>query len=382
MSMLRFADQSRHIIALRLIAGVPLLLIGLAHILGEHVDFAPDAEMRPIVKALGMPLAGLLAPLAVAAEIAAGVSLILGYWARAGAVLVVVTMAVAFYSHLAIEVWPGPNEPPMALPLVILACAAYVLWRGAGRWSLDARAAAQGARGRDRMAEIAVLASGGFRSAYVALLPGFERAGEHTVVSTWGGSMGASPASIPSRLQRGEAFDVVIMAGDGLDDLIRQGKVVEGSRVDLARSMIGVVVRAGAPRPDIGSADAVRRALTSAASVAFSDSASGVYLLGLFERMGIGELIAAKRVLGTGGPVAAVVARGEAEIGFQQVSELLPVPGIDYLGPLPPEIQEVTVFAAGVPASAQHPEAARALIAYLSAPTAAAAIRESGMEPC
>ena len=138
MPMLRFADQSRHIIALRLIGGVPLLLIGLAHI------FVEGSEMRPLVEAMGLPFAGVLAPLAVAAEIVAGASMVLGWWARAGALIAIPTMAVAFIAHLVIDVWPGPNEPPTALPLVILACAAYVLWRGGGRWSLDAR----GPRGR------------------------------------------------------------------------------------------------------------------------------------------------------------------------------------------------------------------------------------------
>ena len=236
-------------------------------------------------------------------------------------------------------------------------------------------------RGAPTAAEINVLASGGFRAAYLTLIPDFESTTGYQVVSTWGGSMGSAPTSIPNRLLSGETYDVVIMAGDGLDDLIRQGKVVDGSRVDLARSLIGVAVRAGAHKPEIGSADAVKRALTQAKSVAFSNSASGVYLISLFERMGIGEMMKAKRKEGPGEPVAAVVARGEAEIGFQQVSELLPVPGIDYVGPLPAEIQKVTIFAAGIPASARQPEAARALIEFLSEPAAAAAIGESGLEP-
>jgi molybdate transport system substrate-binding protein len=235
--------------------------------------------------------------------------------------------------------------------------------------------------GMANAAEIKVLASGGFRAAYLALAPGFESASGHKVVSTWGGSMGSAPTTIPNRLQRGEVYDVVIMAGDGLDDLIRQGKVAAGSRVDLARSMIGVAVRAGAPKPDMGSVDAVKRALTQAKSVAFSSSASGVYLSGLFERLGIGDMIKAKRKPVVGEPVAAVVARGEAEIGFQQISELLPVPGIDYVGPLPAEIQEVTIFSGGIAANASQADAARALLKYLAAPTHAAAIKKSGMDP-
>ena len=126
------------------------------------------------------------------------------------------------------------------------------------------------------------------------------------------------------------------MAGEGLDDLMRQGKVAAGSRVDLARSMIGVAVRAGAAKPDIASLDAVKRSLIQAKSVAFSSSASGVYLIGLFERMGIGDLMKAKSKQVSGEPVAAVVvARGDAEIGFQQISEILAVKGADYVGPLP-----------------------------------------------
>ena len=224
-------------------------------------------------------------------------------------------------------------------------------------------------------------ASGGFRAAYLKLVPGFERASGHKVMSAWGGSMGSAPTTIPNRLQRGEVYDVVIMAGDGLDDLIRQHKIVAGSRVDLARSMIGVAVRAGAAKPDISSAEAVKRALTQAQSVAFSSSASGVYLIGLFERMGIGEIMKAKSKQILGEPVAAVVARGEAEICFQQISEILPVQGIDYVGPLPNEIQEITIFAAGIAANAQQAQAARELMQYLSAPANAAAIKKSGMEP-
>lgn len=230
-------------------------------------------------------------------------------------------------------------------------------------------------------APIKVLASGGFRAAYLALAPGFEAASGYKLESTWGGSMGSAPTTIPNRLQRGEVYDVVIMAANGLDDLIRQGKVAAGSRVDLARSMIGVAVPAGAAKPDISSVDALKRALTQARSVAFSSSASGVYLASLFERLGIGEMINAKRTPVVGEPVAAVVARGEAEIGFQQVSELMPVPGIDLVGQLPHEIQEVTIFSAGVAANATQPQAARALIQFLSAPANAAAITRSGMSP-
>jgi molybdate transport system substrate-binding protein len=238
-----------------------------------------------------------------------------------------------------------------------------------------------GVSGMSNAAEIKVLASGAFRAAYLALAPGFERASGHKVESTWGGSMGSAPTTIPNRLQRGEVYDVVIMAGDALDDLIRQGRVAAGSRVDLARSMIGVAVRKGAHKPDISSVEALKRALTQAKSVAFSSSASGVYLIGLFERMGVGDMMKAKSRQVSGEPVGAFVARGEVELGFQQISELLPVEGIDYAGPLPAEVQEVTIFSGGVGANARQVEAARALLKYLSAPANADAIRNSGMAP-
>ena len=201
------------------------------------------------------------------------------------------------------------------------------------------------------------------------------------MLTAWGSSVAGAPTSIPNRLAAGEPVDLVIMAGDGLDRLIAEGKVVAGSRVDLARSGIGVAVRAGAPRPDLSSVDAFMRALRQAKSVAHSSSASGIYLKGLFQRLGLYDTLGDRIRQVEGEPVGSVVARGEAEIGFQQVSELLPVPGIDFVGPLPPEMQHVTVFAAGIAAHARAPDAASAVIAYLTAPAAAPIIRRSGMEP-
>ena len=193
--------------------------------------------------------------------------------------------------------------------------------------------------------------------------------------------MAGAPTSIPARLAAGEPVDLVIMAGAGLDRLIGEGRIAAGSRVDLARSGIGVAVRAGAARPDLSSGDALIRAITQAKSVAHSSSASGVYLKGLFQRLGLTDALGDRIRQVEGEPVGAVVARGEVEIGFQQVSELLPVAGIDFVGPLPPELQHETVFAAGIAAAAREPDAARALIAYLTAPAAAPIIRASGMEP-
>lgn len=231
-------------------------------------------------------------------------------------------------------------------------------------------------------AGIKVACSGAFRAAYLALAPAFEAASGQAVATAWGASIGDAPTSIPSRLRRGEDIDLVILSGDALDRLAGEGLIAPGSRVDLARSGIGVAVRAGAPRPEIGSREALVEALLQAKSIAHSSSASGVYLRALLQRLGIAGALAGKVRQVEGEPVGEVVARGEAEIGFQQVSELLPVAGIDYVGPLPAEIQEITVFAAGIPASAMRPAAARALVAFLTAPAAAPIVARCGMEPC
>jgi molybdate transport system substrate-binding protein len=230
--------------------------------------------------------------------------------------------------------------------------------------------------------EIKVMTSGAFTAAYLQLIPEFQRATHHKIVTAYGASMGDAPDSIPSRLERGEPVDVVILAAGALDQLIKQTKVVPGSRVDLVRSNIGMAVRAGAPKPDISTVEALRRTLLQAKSIAYSASASGVYLSQeMFQRLGIADQILEKCKRIANEPVGAVVARGDAEIGFQQISELLPVPGIDYLGPLPPEVQKVTVFSAGIGVGAKKPDAARALIKYLASPAAVPAIKKSGLEP-
>ena len=233
-----------------------------------------------------------------------------------------------------------------------------------------------------RADEIAVMTSGGFTAPFLEVVPEFERATGHTVVTAFGASMGNAPDSIPVRLGRGEPADVVILADSALEELIRQGKVAAGSRVDLARSTIGMAVRAGAPRPDISSVEALTRTLLQAKSIAYSASASGVYLATeLFPRLGIADRISSKSRRIESERVGAVVARGEAEIGFQQVSELLGIAGIDYVGPLPPEVQKVTVFSAGLGAGARAPAAAKALIAFLASPAMVSVIRKSGLEP-
>jgi molybdate transport system substrate-binding protein len=231
-------------------------------------------------------------------------------------------------------------------------------------------------------AEIRVMISGGLSAAYNALVPEFEKASGNKVVTAYGPSMGTTQNAIPMRLARGEPADVLILVGYALDDLIKQGKAVPGSRVDLVNSKIGVAVKAGAPKPDISSADALKRALLAAKSVAYSDSASGVYVsTEMFAKLGIADAMKdkAKKIPAT--PVAEIVAKGDAEIGFQQISELKPVAGIDIVGPLPDALQKVTVFSAGIATVSKEPEAGRALIKFLASPAARRTIVDSGLEP-
>lgn len=231
-------------------------------------------------------------------------------------------------------------------------------------------------------ADISVISSGGFTTAYKELAPKFERVSEHKVHSHFGASMGNAPDSIPSRLARGESFDVLILARPALDKLVEEGKVVAGSQVDLGLSKIGLAVRAGAPKPDISTVEALKRTLLQAQSIAYSASASGTYLsTELFQKLGVAEQVLpkAKRILSE--RVGTVVARGDAQLGFQQVSELLPIAGIDYVGELPDEVNQIVPFSAGIAADAKEPEAARALLRYLSSPQAAPIIKATGLTP-
>lgn len=224
------------------------------------------------------------------------------------------------------------------------------------------------------MATIKVMASAAFREAYLELLPRFERASGHNVTNLWVPSV-----QMMSRLKGGEVVDLVILSAASLDELIKAGIV--GNRVDLARSGIGMAVRAGAPKPDISSGEALKRAVLAAKSVVYSTGPSGIYLSGLFERMGIAAQVKSKLKQVQGEPAGLSVARGESEIGFQQMSELLPVAGIDIVGPLPADVQQITTFSVGFHAKAEQPQAARALVEFLTAPAAAPVIRKKGMEP-
>jgi molybdate transport system substrate-binding protein len=228
-----------------------------------------------------------------------------------------------------------------------------------------------------RADEIWVMASNAFKEAYLELVPQFEQTSGHKVVTSFVGS-----ADIMARMKAGESTDLLILARNSIDELVKLGKVVPGSRVDLAKSGVGIAVRAGAPKPDVSSGDALKRALLTAKSIGYSSGPSGAYIAGLFQRMGIADEMKPKvRQTPPGVAVGDLIARGEAEIGFQQVSELLPIAGIDFLGPLPPDIQEFTVFSGGIHVAAKAPAAAAALVRFLGSPGSVPAIRKKGMEP-
>src|SRR6185436_7260179 len=220
--------------------------------------------------------------------------------------------------------------------------------------------------------EIRVMTSGAFTAAYLELIPRLEFLTNKKLV-TAATSIGTGETSIPNRLRRGEAVDVVIVADGVLVGFVKEGLIIAESHTPLARSAIGMAVRAGAPKPDLSTVDALKRTLLQAQSIAYSASVSGDYLTTeLYQRLGIADQVMSKsRLIGGGERVGAVVARGEAEIGFQQLSELLFVAGIAHVTPLPPEVQKVSVFSAGVAASTRDSDLARAIVRFLSSPEAA-----------
>ena len=203
-----------------------------------------------------------------------------------------------------------------------------------------------------------------------------QRTGRRAVIRSMGGVEAARV------VRAGEPTDIVVLASKVMEQLETEGHVVSGSRVGFARSGVAGAVRAGAPRPSLQDEEAVKRAILQARTIAYSTGPSGDHLEGLWARWGIAEVISPRAVQAPPGvPVGALVARGEAELGFQQLSELMHVPGIEIIGPLPPEIQAVTVFAAGVASTSAQPDEARALVAFLTSPEADAAKRRHGMEP-
>jgi molybdate transport system substrate-binding protein len=226
-------------------------------------------------------------------------------------------------------------------------------------------------------ADIKVLSSIATREAYLELVPKFERETGHKVTTTWAGTV-----DIVKRMASGEQHVVVMISSKEMEELIRQGKIGASSKVDMARCGIGVAVRAGARKPDISSGDALKRTLLAAKTVGYTSGPSGVYMAALIERMGIAAEVKPKhRGVPSGGTIGTIVASGEAEIGFQQVSELVHIKGIDYVGPLPADVQKITVFSAGIQAGAQHADAAKELLAFLTAPAAGSVYKKHGLEP-
>jgi len=231
-------------------------------------------------------------------------------------------------------------------------------------------------------AEVRVVTSGAFTEAYKKLVPIFEAASGHKVISAFGASIGNAPDSIPSRFARGEKFDLVILSEGGLEALMKDGKLVPGSRVDLARSQIGVAVRKGTPKPDISTVEALRQTLLNAKSVAYSASASGTYLsTEMFPKLGIAEQMqkTARKIYSE--RVGAVVARGDAELGFQQVSELIYFKELDFVGTLPDAVQQTIFFSAALVQGSQQADLARHLLGFLTSPAVADIVRATGLDP-
>jgi molybdate transport system substrate-binding protein len=227
-------------------------------------------------------------------------------------------------------------------------------------------------------AQVHVIISGGFSAAYREVLPEFEKTTGIKVTTTTGASVGSGPNTIGAQLRRGVPADVIILSREGLSELMTEGRTVAGTDTDLAQSPLGVAVRAGAPKPDISTVDAVKQMLLRAKSVTFTSSTSGIYLMTtLFPRLGIADEMSKKT---TTAGVASVV-KGDAELAIQPVSELLPVAGVDFVGTIPAEIQKVNVYAAAVVTGSQAIDASKRLIAFLASDVATAAMKKSGMEP-
>ena len=271
------------------------------------------------------------------------------------------------------------RQTDSAKPLFVVVLLALATSLAACAPSGDTPAAAAEA---EATREVAVVTSGGLAAAYDVLAPRFQEETGIRLVTSYGASTGGAPDSIPARLERGERFDVLIMSQAGLDALAERGMVRPDTRADLASSSIGMAVRDGAPVPDISTPEAFADTLLAAESIGYSASVSGTYVSEeLFPRLGLAEELAPKSRRVVSERVAAVVARGEIEIGFQQVSEILSIEGATYVGPIPDEYQRVTTFSAGITTNAESPLGAQRLIDFLASPEAAPTIAETGLEP-
>jgi molybdate transport system substrate-binding protein len=226
-------------------------------------------------------------------------------------------------------------------------------------------------------AEINVLSTQATEEAYRELVPQFEKATGHKVTTVFTGTLGAQ-----KRLADGESYDMIIMSSPSIDAQIKAGKVVAGSRVDIAKSGVGVGVPKGAPKPDISTTEALKKSLMAAKSIGYSTGPSGAYMVSLFEKLGLADQVKDKlKQTPTGVFVGTIIASREVEIGFQQVSEVSNFPGVDYVGPLPAEVQNTTAFSTGMIVDAKEAEAAKALVKYLTSPEAGSAFKKRGMEP-
>ena len=226
-------------------------------------------------------------------------------------------------------------------------------------------------------AEIKVLSTQATEAAYKELVPLFEQASGHKVATVFTGTLDAL-----KRLSSGESYDLLIMAQKQIDELSQSGKVVAGSRTDIAKSGVALAVGKGKPKPDISTVDALKKSLLAAKSIGYSTGPSGVYVVSMFQKLGIADEIKSRlKQTPTGVFVGSIIASGEVEMGFQQVSELSFFPGIDYVGPIPAEVQLITVFSAGIPAGAKEADAAKALMSFVTAPAAAATFRKHALDP-
>jgi len=226
-------------------------------------------------------------------------------------------------------------------------------------------------------ADIKVLSTQATEEAYKELVAQFEKSSGHKVSTIFTGTL-----DVQKRLAAGETYDLIIMADATVDDQIKLGKAVAGSRVNLAKSAVGAGVKAGAPKPDISSVDALKKTLLAAKSIGYSTGPSGVYIISMFDKLGVGTEVKPKLTqTPTGVFVGTIVANGTVEIGFQQVSEMSQFPGVDYVGPLPSAVQQVTTFSVGAHTAAKEPQAAKALVNFLSAPAAAPAYKKRGLDP-
>src|SRR5262245_19324898 len=226
-------------------------------------------------------------------------------------------------------------------------------------------------------AEISIIASTAMREVLEELVPMFERTGGHRVIVSF-----QSGAVLPVKIKEGAKADLIVTTPETIDDLVKAGKVLPNTRVDFVRSGAGVAVRAGAPKPDISTPDAFRAALLAAKSVGYSQGPSGVHFLVVLARLGIADQVKAKGVVPPlGQRVGTLVAKGEAEIGIQQITELLQIPGIDFVGPLPNELQANIVYATATPTSAKERDGAAAFVKFLSSEPALPVIKKVGLEP-